>query len=321
MSDAPVEDLPVDALTTAPSYGPCTTTAQCHSIQPSCLTSLTQGYPLGLCSRTCHTASECGPNGVCLPFGASHMCLPSCQTSTDCRDGYSCVLAASGTATPVNACLPFCTTDTQCPGVGCNVYSRFCGHVSTSLGDDGAPCGQGSDCKSGRCFTETDTNGNPTGNLGGLCFSGCTIAVDTAYVGMDIPQSDCPTGNVCPQDGRTPAGGSGLCREVCTTAGDCRPGYICVHPAVPGGDGGTYANGYCAAMNCHYRTQTCPMGTVCETTASSDAGVPTNGVCARGDGGVSTDAASPDGDLPVDGASDASAVTDVGREAGMDAGS
>jgi len=95
-------------------------------------------------------------------------------------------------------------------------------------------------------------------------------------------------------------GGVGLCRVECTTNDNCRPGFICVHPARSAGDPTPYTNGYCAAMNCRYMTQMCPAFATCTTTRTDDAGVAIGGICVRNDpdgGDGSTDAA-------VDAASD-----------------
>jgi hypothetical protein len=293
-------DVPADTGP-RPIFSPCTSRAQCGTGR-LCST-ITEGYPGGSCTRACTMDAECGDEGLCWPVGSGRRCIPRCQTSEDCREGYAC-LGISGRED--SACFPHCTADAQCAPMACNQWSRECGRpVDTTRAENGAPCNTALECRSERCTREVNSEGNPTGSLGGICYSLCTVLENSEYVGANIPRANCPMGSVCPRDSSTMPGGVGLCRVECTTNDNCRPGFICVHPARSAGDPTPYVNGYCAAMNCRYMTQTCPAFATCTTTRTDDAGVATSGVCVRND---------PDGG---DGASDAAvdATSDRGADA------
>ena len=265
-------------------FTPCAATTACTGIPSARCLTVNDGYPMGHCTRSCTSDSQCGAAGICLPFGTVQLCFQRCDAPTDCRGGYNCFVGRGSGDTAESACFPFCSTDAQCPGATCNLYSRFCGTLDTSRAENGQPCTAATDCRSGRCFTEFNTTtGDPTGSLGGQCYSRCIIPPDSAYAGTTYPQGDCPAHSVCERLAGQVAGGPGLCRDECSSASDCRPGYICVK-AARGTDGGTTSNGYCAAMNCHYMTQTCPSVATCRTLASDDAGVPTSGICVANPG-------------------------------------
>lgn len=318
--DTPVvEDLPVtpdvavtdsarDTGTDAgarPIYSPCTTRTQCGS--GTICTTGTEGYPGGMCTRSCTRDADCGTTGLCWAFaGGGSRCIPRCETVADCREGYQC-LGISGRED--RACFPFCTADSQCAPLACNTWTRTCGSVDMTRAQNGAPCAATTDCRSNRCTREVNTDGMPTGSLDGICYSLCTVPANSEYTGANIPRSDCPMGSVCPRDTTTTPGGVGLCRIECRTNDNCRPGYICVHPARSASDATPYENGYCAAMNCHYMTQMCPSFATCQTTRTDDAGVPTGGICVRND----TDG----GDGSVDATSDA--TSDVTSDVTSDA--
>jgi hypothetical protein len=296
-------------------FGPCNAPADCPGPNATCIR-VSQGYPNGQCSRRCSTSAQCGPTGACLPFGTMNVCFQTCSVGAECRDGYNC-FQYSGDAT-MHYCFPQCRTDSQCPGSHCDVYMGFCGMTDTTLADNGGMCMANADCRSGRCITEIDSMGNPTGWFDGSCYSLCTIPSDDQYAGPNLPQGGCPTGSVCERGRMGVAGGIGFCHEACTANTDCRAGYICVHPNVVGGTG-QFTNGYCSAMNCHYMTQMCPSFATCVTTAS-DGGVPTNGLCVRNDGGAgdaTSEAGGDAADVASDlGSSDASDVIDAAIDGG-----
>ncbi len=308
-TDSPTADAPRDASDAGPRpmFAPCTSRTQCGGSGTIC-TTLSEGYPGGLCTRACMRDSDCGDTGICWPFGGGMRCIPRCTTVSDCREGYQC---QGITGRDDRACFPFCTADSQCAPMTCNTWARTCRSVDTRLAENGAPCEASAECRSNRCTREINTDGTPSGNLDGICISLCTVPADSAYAGSTLPRSDCPMNSVCPRDSTTMAGGIGICRVECRTNDNCRPGYICVHPSRPGADAGTYENGYCAAMNCHYMTQMCPPIATCRTTRTDDAGVATSGICVRNDtdgGDATVDATS---DATSDAASDAGDVTDA----------
>ena len=308
--DVPATDVVRDApdASTRPTFAPCTTTTQCGAIPMARCLTVADGYPTGYCTRGCTSDAVCGADGICLPYQNTSLCFRRCDTATDCRAGYQCFTARGTGDTAEHACFPFCSTDAQCPGAACNTYSRFCGTVDTAAADNGAPCTTGTDCRSGRCFTELSAaSGDATGYLGGQCYSRCTILPAADYAGPTYPRGECPAHSVCEWGAGQSAGQPGLCRDECTTEADCRPGFICLHHD-RGADAGATTNGYCAPMNCHYMAQACPAFATCRTTASDDAGVATSGFCVRtpgSDAGAAPDA-TPAGDAGrlMDAASD-----------------
>ena len=300
--DAPVDTGPL------PLFSPCTSRVQCGSGRVC--SSIADGYPGGSCTKACTRDADCGAEGICWPFvGGGSRCIPRCDTVADCREGYQC-LGISGRED--RACFPFCTADSQCAPMACNQWTRTCGTTDSTRAENGAACAASADCRSGRCTREVNTDGAPTGSLGGICYSLCTVPPNTAYNGTTIPRADCPMGSVCPRDSTTTAGGVGLCRVECTTNDQCRPGFICVHPSRPGADAGTYTNGYCAAMNCRYMTQMCPSFATCQTTRTDDAGVATSGICVRND----PDASDAPTDATADAAGDLGATDGSASDAG-----
>jgi hypothetical protein len=310
--DAPA-DVRVDA---GALFGECTSNNQCPGSGAICITNV-QGYPGGLCTHRCATDAQCG-DGACIPYGSEQRCFPRCEIGSDCRAGYNCFTFTDLPDTPV--CLPLCTADAQCGAIGCDEYTGFCGSPDVTLAGDGAGCGSDSDCRSDRCFEEVDAMGEPSGNLGGLCYSLCTIPDDTEYA-TSLPHGSCPDSAVCVRGDGDVAGDVGLCRPECTTETDCRPGFICLHPSRVGSSQDT-TNGYCVPMNCHYMTQMCPPTATCVTDEVNDAGMPTSGTCvANGDGGVTDAGSDAATDVGADTAPDAGSVGDAADDAGADASS
>ena len=293
MDDLPTPDVARDVATDTadaalrPLYSPCTSRSQCMGgTVASCLTT-TDGYPGGLCSRSCSSDADCD-GGICYSLTAGMRCIPSCTTPSECRDGYQC---QGIVGRDDRACFPWCSTNADCMPSSCNMWTRRCGSSGdTTRADNGGACAVSTQCRSGRCSTELNDMMMPTGYLDGICFSLCTIPPDSEYAGTRVPQGNCPMGSVCVRDTNGMAGGIGYCRVQCMTSDDCRPGYICSRPRRPGADAGTYDNGYCAPMNCHFGTQMCPSFASCRTTVTDDAGVATSGFCVRNDDGGIGDA-------------------------------
>lgn len=316
-------DVPRDAG--VPLFGPCTTVTNCRGIPSAQCITVGEGYPQGQCTRSCTNDTQCGAGAMCLDFGTRRVCFKRCEAVTDCRAGYNCFVARGAGDEAERACFPFCTDDAQCPGSACNRYTRFCGvcdaarrdaggctTLDQDRADNGGTCVENFDCRSGRCFEEFNvTSGEASGYLGGLCYSRCTVPEASEYARPTYPRGDCPEGSVCAREPGQVAGQTALCRRSCTSNTDCRGGYICLK-ASRGADAGTYDNGYCAPMNCHYMTQTCPSDATCLTTRSDDAGVPTSGRCVRpppSDAAVTDASADASADAP---SADAPSASDAG---------
>lgn len=75
----------------------CVVNTACASLvgdDPVCITEDAMGYPDGLCTEWCDvTADECGDDAGCFMLTSDPLeavCLPTCDSDDDCRDGYSC---------------------------------------------------------------------------------------------------------------------------------------------------------------------------------------------------------------------------------------
>ena len=117
----------------------CTTNEEC--LGGLCLTDA-QGYPEGYC-----TTPECDGSGCSNIFGAEclsvdgggPLCFETCSELRPCRTGYDCLAVGAD-----QVCLP--------SGLG-DTYS--------AAGTIGAPCGNGAECASGTCLTDTLRKGMP----------------------------------------------------------------------------------------------------------------------------------------------------------------
>jgi hypothetical protein len=91
------------------------------------------GFSGGYCSATCYTACTrpCPDNASCLPYGTQGdlICLKSCVTASDCRQGYRCGAVGAG-----QGCVAGCMVDNDCP-VGDQCVNGQCGF------DAGIPAG------------------------------------------------------------------------------------------------------------------------------------------------------------------------------------
>lgn len=183
-----------------PDGGPCTSQAQCDS--GHCSTEAEWGWPGGFCVDTCTTSADCTPGSECDQI--SSICVQTCVISSECREGYGCFAFAFG-QTPY--CYAHCEEDAHCTEtLQCNQWTGKCAEVPLGS-NNGQPCNQFSDCKSGGCV------GSASGP--DYCVSDCSLS--TGF---------CPDNGVC-VDFYPLAGDRGLCLTGCTTSADCLLGVQC----------------------------------------------------------------------------------------------
>lgn len=141
-----------------------------------------------------------------------------------------------------------------------------------------------SDC-GGICLTEVQTDGSPTGWIGGFCASVGRLPGRSAYQnGQPLPQSNCPAGCVAmPTIDVFAEGDMAVCLKACEADADCgRPGLRCNRDIL--GIGVPPTNGFCQPIDCQSGVYSgmvnhgCPAGYHCQPAAM----MPSTGVCASG---------------------------------------
>ena len=264
--DVPLRDVARDApdASQITIFTHCSTNAQCGS-GGTCLTVFPGG---GICTRRCTNDRACGVDGACeLNNG---ICLPSCSTGgNECdRFGGACIPVDGAFTTGL--CLPSCYTSgapagyPQCqePMAMCDAYNGICATMQPTGAEDGDPCVADVDCKGGRCITEIDPLGQPSGWIGGYCLSFGRATNITE--GQSVPQSNCPpNAGAVPFDGQGP-GDSAPCFRTCVADSDCRAGYQCDHLTSMSG-GQFFSNGICLPVDCSRAGMQCPAGYACAT--------------------------------------------------------
>jgi hypothetical protein len=103
---------------------PCELDAECYPgfcIQEE-ITSTGNAWTDGMCASGCEA---CPTAFVCVVAGtevsAEDICLPGCETTTDCRSGYVCDTTIDSTST-LGACIPDCNEGFDCSSdTTCNV--------------------------------------------------------------------------------------------------------------------------------------------------------------------------------------------------------
>jgi hypothetical protein len=179
----------------------CKTDAQCAPGHCAKTLSATMGSdappaPGGYCTGRCVSAADCGAGAACaVPAGASTgQCLASCSDQSGCRDGYACVGAGRASGISVlGSCQPLPKIETLGNGVA------------------GAACASDTDCKGGRCASQSPLGTPFPGNY-------CT--------GTCAADGDCGTGGACLV--LAGSSGAGQCFERCSTDAGCtREGYRC----------------------------------------------------------------------------------------------
>ncbi len=256
----------------APRLGdPCTAATGCEE-GLSCL--IDTSFPGGYCTLIC-TDRACPSGSSCDRASSTPLCLATCESRADCRDGYQCWRGS---------CRPACAADADCgtPGASCGADGQCTGAECASDED----CGTSQRCAAGRCLSVDPDAGMPgplgapcasdaecesglcaTGALGGVCTHECAQATECLDIGeagcsavgidqngdgaADVVRTECallpsgsrPMGSACTADAECEASicQAGQCTEVCDDDTDCIRGEICTTLSRAGVPGGTYS--------------------------------------------------------------------------------
>lgn len=217
--------------------GPCESWADC--IDGECL-----GFPGGYCSNWCwNDPTRCGADEVCT----NGYCLVRCDTSDECRDGYTCTDGYWGSPDGVDECVPGCLDNSSCsPDAPRCESSGLCGPCLEASDCEAHAAGGLAVCLNGRCVQcsaigdcepgELCLSGYCAGPIGSACddYREC-LSYDCRYEewfdgGISYPGGYCSSW--CNSDGDCSGEGhcstaSYFCYASCATADDCRSGYIC----------------------------------------------------------------------------------------------
>lgn len=224
------------------------------------------GFPGGYCSIDC-TSAACGAGSICDRRTGPPLCLATCASDSECRDGYQCwrgacrprcdtvpaICGDDATCDPDGHCFGSeCTVDPEC-GAGRRCSAGTCvpdvrpGDGGGSEGPSGTPCSADAECASGFCLPP---------DRGGVCSAPCTRPVDcieavdfeatcapvareggivTACIAYD--PGGAATARSCTADAQCAAGtcAAGQCTEACESAAQCVLGQDCTSVAWGGG--------------------------------------------------------------------------------------
>ncbi len=181
----------------APSGAPCKCDSDC--LVGRCLPQSNIGAPQPICVETCTSDGDCGADQRCNDPGGVGVCLPACETSTECPTGLLC-FSRQG------ACLPWCTQDDDCVEGECDPYSGRCGDTGEGTAGVDESCLEHRDCRSALC--------DPSSNR---CVTFCKL---------DGPP--CPDDAVCHAPPDLASYGVGVCTRRCMITRDCPEGTFCV---------------------------------------------------------------------------------------------
>lgn len=183
-------DVPTDA--DPPNLGrglpgdPCRTAAHCFTggyCYPESM-----GYPGGECIKSCtNPVLDCPTGSVCVgrDFTGKGVCLASCITNSDCRDGYHCSPDRDGT----RYCRVRCTaTPGWCGAYQCDPSTYLC---ATRCGSGGG-CSAGSTCG----LSSTDCECSSATNCG--AHRRCSASTGRCECADDAA---CPIGTHCSASG------------------------------------------------------------------------------------------------------------------------
>jgi hypothetical protein len=203
-------------------YAECSTPNECQS--GLCLT-LKQNLQnkTGLCTQSCNDDGGCaGGRCVDLPPGIgggsiTKVCLASCTTDTDCKNGFVCTPSSEGNVCLVRASNDTptsCTQDSDCKEAKAkcissqNSTAKACTHALDAPDIFERECSADTvdACPGLTCLPLTANAQNKTG----ICTLACKQDAD------------------CPNASCVDFGTQKLCLGNCTTDTDCKNGYICV---------------------------------------------------------------------------------------------
>ncbi len=275
--DAGLPDLGEPDMDLAPSrlFGACERDSQCPGVGARCRRP-SEGWPNGYCTVPC-TPPDLEPcldedmyYNHCLTDGntGESWCERRCLNGVDCaRNGYTCV----GQFPPMDQgmCVGLCLSDDDCSrGEVCDPDSGRCvGALPTTGGTIGARCGADGDCRSSSCITEVDSDGFPSGFVGGACVALCVLPAgynqNSFYSEAALPRGTCPGGAICFPNRSFAEGDPGLCLDECGGPADCGPGLECAKDfPLASGDVARFDNGVCLPVDC--QRDGCPSGYACQ---------------------------------------------------------
>lgn len=172
--------VPVGSACTAKNCDLCQTAANGYSF----------------CNRACDYDSECN-GSVCLTYsGALHgICYQKCNGFGDTSCPGSCMLSGDN----VNK-ITYCDCSSACS-------------IETTTHPLGAECSSGTDCESGRCYTQCAPHSSCTG----WCSQGCTQSSGCGGGSLVCVNVPCVDKEAC----------GAQCLPPCTPLGNCKEGYFC----------------------------------------------------------------------------------------------
>jgi hypothetical protein len=200
------ERLVCDAATgtcagNAPLGSACTYNVECASALciPERNDAGAVSWTAGTCSQKC--TSDCPAGATCVQLeDGSGYCAISCAATTECRTGYVC---------SAGACLPDCRLGWDCgQSLLCDATTGAC-LPPPGTAPVGSPCTDSAECASALCIRERTESGAMSWTEG-ICSQQCTTTL-------------CPAGATC----ANLEDGSAYCVPSCTSAADCRAGYVC----------------------------------------------------------------------------------------------
>lgn len=266
----------------------CSNGQQCSTGQ--CVTTGTTNW----CTRTCMSASDCGPGYECVQGATSMVCAPAagtcptaqCTSAADCAVGYacqngmctatgnvgdrcevsvycahcaSCILEANGTEAICRACCGGGNGTGSCSG--CN--STTCTNGFQCFGVNGStdnicyPQGGAQQCQA--CDAQTPCTDGYT------CYAGrCHSPCNPSNPGACVACFDTGAGGICGCPGEVVTTGQ-ACGQLATGLKICTTGNACV------GQPKT-----CRAQCSLSQSGSCPSGQACQSVEGEAVCVPTN---------------------------------------------